>query len=507
MALAPAIEFRWLVAQLRKTETKIFITDFIASNPELMTQALGALFINNAKHQTTTDALNVQCNKTISTIIQSRDSNDADVEVVKFESLPRRLIGHCASFLDQKSYGTVCRCNRAVYLGCNTPSMLTEVSVEYIAHSDKLPLDLSRFPFATNLKIIDKCDIGDDNFFGESGKSIAVETIIASQIAKMTRLQSLDLSQIDWGTSFLGIIANHQETTQRTKYLSLESEWEFDVDEFIGNITAFKHLEFLKVKLNDDCFAESDIKSIINSCRKLRGLDFNDDGYDMEVPILREIGHRLDYLKLNRANTVKGIDFADLRHFEQGTKCNDNAVGDVLRTAVNLEKVKMNGNANLIQEILTKCERLEYLEIDECAMAKDYRDLLSILDAMECGLSETEKMERHTLKIRINTRYALIAEDAECFMDSDNCLSPCFMKLDRIIRSLSRSNLNHWMLVLYPQSYQRQTQCPLFNDLKRTLGDDIFKIVIQQDGKNCVATITNNDCAICGWREQWLMNF
>ena len=83
-----------------------------------------------------------------------RDSDDADVQTVKLDSMPRRLIGHCASFLDQKTYGILSLCNRAVYLGCNTPSKLTQVNVTYISHSDKLPLDLSRFPFATNLKII-----------------------------------------------------------------------------------------------------------------------------------------------------------------------------------------------------------------------------------------------------------------------------------------------------------------------------------------------------------------
>ena len=486
---------------MTKTETKIFITDFTASNPELMMQAFGALLINHAKHQTTTDALNVQCNKTISSIIQSRDSIDDDVEAAKFESLPRQLIGHCASFLDQKSYGTVSRCNRAVYLGCHTPSMLTEVSVRYISHSDKLPLDLNRFPVATNLKIMDKSRIGDDNFFGESGKSRADEKIVASQIAKMTRLQSLDLSQIDWSTRFLGIIANHQETIQRIKYLSVESEFEDDNDQFIANITAFKHLEFLKVTISDCAFVEWNLKSLTEMSRNLRGLDFDDYDHGIEVPILQSIGHRLDYLRLNRANTVKGIDFSNLRQLKQGAECDDNVLRDVVRTAVDLEKVKMNGNANLIREILAKCKRLKYLEIDACFAkcmfgTRESRALLQVLDVMEYGLSEIEKMEQNTFKIRLQTRLALIADSKECFM-----------KLDRIVRSLSESNLNHWMLVLDLQFYKLESECPLFNDVKQTLENDIVNIVIHQDGDNCVVIITNHGCAICGWRERWLMNF
>ena len=469
MSFAPAIEFRSLAAQLTETETKIFITDFTASNPQLMTQALGALLINNAKHQNPTDTINVQCNKTISTIIQSRDSDDDDFQAVQLDSMPRRIIGHCACFLDQKSYGILSICNRAVYLGCNTPSKLTEVSFEYISHSDKLPVDLRRFPFATSLRIRDEQNRSvDDYFFDASDESIAFQRIIASQIAKMTRLQSLDLSEIDWSTKFLAIIANHQETIQRIKYLSVGSEFEDDNEQLIANIAAFKHLEFLKVK-GEGSF-EWNIKPLIEMCRNLKGLDFDDYGHGIEVSILQSIGHRLQYLTLNRSNTVKGIDFSDLRQIKQGTECDDNVMREVLRTARNLEKVKMNGDATLIQEILTKCKRLEYLEIDDKSEngifpTRHSRALLQDLDAMECGLSQREKMQRNTFKIRISIRYAFIANSKECFV-----------KLNRVIRSLSGSNLNHWMLVLYLQYYKAQTVCPLFNDLKQSLKNDIVNI-------------------------------
>ena len=498
MALATAIAFRSLAAQMRKTETKIFITDFTASNPELMTQALGALFINNTKHQNITDALNVQCNKTISTIIQSRDSNDADVEAAKFESLPRRLIGHCASFLDQKSYGTVSRCNRAVYLGCNTPSKLAELSVGYILPHNNLPVDLSRFPFATNLKIIEKYNRNVDGyFFDASDDSIAVERIIASQIANMTRLQSLDVSQVNWSTRFLGIITNHQETIQRTKYLSVECKREEDNEQFIANIAAFKHLEFLKVNINYRSIIEWDMNAMIKMCSNLKGLDFNVNRrgtrHGIEVPILRHIGHRLHYLKLNRAKSVKDIKFANLKQFKEGRNCGDNVLGDVLRTAVNLEKVSMKGdafNANLIGELLTKYKRLKYLEID----TNDAQDVLPVLDAVEYALSEKEKIQRNTLKIRMNTSFSSRVEHKEYFV-----------KLGRIIPLLLGSNLDHCMLVLYLRRYELQMDS-LYNDLRRTLKDNNFNIVVQQDGNNCIATINNPGCAICGWRERWLMN-
>lgn len=82
------------------------------------------------------------------------------------------------------------------------------------------------------------------------------------------------------------------------------------------------------------------------------------------------------------------------------------------------------------------------------------------------------------------------------------------MKLDRITRSLSACNLDHWMLVF--RQFRLNTDLRKFTtDLKRSLKDDIVKIVVRKDvGKHLVVklVISNPGCAICGWSERWLMN-
>ena len=509
MCLAPAIEFRWLAAQLTDTETKTFITEFTASNPQFVTHALAALFLNKSKHQKPTDTINAQCNRTISNIIQSRDSDDVDFEAVKLDSMPRRLIGHCASFLDQKSYSNISLCNRTVYLGCNTPSKLKEVCVGYKLPRNNLPVDLSRFPFATNLKIIDVWDPeADFYFFEESDACIADELNIARQIAKMTRLQSLDLSKVDFTTRFLGIITTHETTTIRTKALSVKSDFQGDNDEFIANITALKHLEFLKVSINEDSLAEWNIKSIIKMCRNLKGLDFDDIGRGatrgIEATILQEIGHRLHYLKLNRAfhraNTVKGIDFAELRQFKQGEECDEDVMEVIFRTAVKLEKVKMNGNPTMISQLLENCKGLKYLEIDA-----DYADITGdVLTALEGALPQTQFVHAEPVKIRINTSFV------------DILRSPtCMTSLMRIIELLSMNTVNQWMIILHTEhSELEETQKGIFiNDLRGSLEHlegDILNIVDSQDSDAyidyLIVLLTNRDCSICDWRESWLMN-
>ena len=487
MSLAPAIEFRWLAAQLTDTEKNTFVTNLTASNPHLIMRALAALFINKSKHQKPTETINVQCNQTISNIIQSRDSDDVDVEAVKLDSMPRRLIGHCASFLDQKSYSNISLCNRTVYLGCNTPSKLKEVCVGYKLPRNNLPVDLSRFPFATNLKIIDVWDPeAEYYFFVEDIESLVDELRIARQIAKMTRVQSLDLSEVDFHTRFLGIITRHETTTLRTKALSVETDYEGDNDEFIANITAFKHLEFLKVNINEDSVAEWDIKSIIYMCRNLKGLDFDDIGHGIEVKILQEIGHRLHYLKLNRANTVKGIDFAELRQFKQGTECDEDVMRMLLRTAINLEKVKMDGDATLIGELLENCKRLRYLEIDA-------KDIALVLNALEKALPHAQFSHNKAIKIRVNA-----SSSCASFLRNSKCIKT----LQRITESLSLNMDNQWMLILHIKHSTKS----FTNDLCESLQSENLNIAVSQDSSNHIILMTNRDCSICGWRESWLMN-
>ncbi len=95
----------------------------------------------------------MHCIEEISRIIQSRDTECVpadDVVDTNLDTLPLHVIGHCASFLDHKSYARFSRLNRSTYSGCNTPIMLAELVVKY----PKIPtIDLSSFAFAKHLSL------------------------------------------------------------------------------------------------------------------------------------------------------------------------------------------------------------------------------------------------------------------------------------------------------------------------------------------------------------------
>ena len=487
MTLVPAIEFRDLVAQLTEDETQVFISKLALADPQLIISSLSSRFIWQSKNERD-DHQNTECNEMISTIIQSRDEECSKASNGGLDTLPRRLIGICGSYLDQTGHAALSVCDRATFLGCNSPIMLTELSVWYQCSSELELPDLSIFPFCNKLTF--RVDSDEDSQFVLNDCTMKS---IASQIAKLPRLRSLDLSAADWRLT--KIIAKQEPIGKRTKSLSLEVLDATEYVQFIAAITCFKDLQFLKVSLTGDELptANSRNKSLIEMCGNLKGLDFYDADSGIQVPILQAIGHKLHFLMLHDAEeddeaprALRKIDFANLRELRQGMS-SDKMMRAILKTAINLEKVTLNCSADLIVEIFSKCEKLKYLEFIgvQC--------LDNILDNLERGLFKTKKLKRNTLKIRMN---AIISNHDECIM-----------KLNRTINSLSINPVDQWMLMLQLRTMKKNKRTKSFvKDLKECLTAETA--VVEDISNNMpMILITNPGCTICGSNESWLMNF
>ena len=187
MPLAQAIQFKFLAAQLTSSETISFIQNVVDSDPKMIIDALSLYFMHRLPINENT-VQHDRCIETISTIIQSRDSQPEEQDCNKIDDLPTGIIGLCGSFLDQDSYGQLSNVNRAIYLGCNSPNTLRELEVEYQFPSDHQSLDFSVFPFARELTLR-------MNFIDRHGPYISTGRmkLIASQIANMSRLEALHL--------------------------------------------------------------------------------------------------------------------------------------------------------------------------------------------------------------------------------------------------------------------------------------------------------------------------
>ena len=378
MSLVQAIKFRALVAQLSDTDTQSFVTNLALCDPQLIIRSLTSRFICQSR-SSDDDTENKKCNDILSTIIQSRDSDDNKSCDDKLDTLPRRVIGICSSFLDQTSYAALSVANRSTYLGSNSPILLQELTVQYKYDSHHSLLDVSTFQFTKKLTL--RVPLKLSTFSEDMAISTDKMSIIASQIARMPRIQSLDLSDVN--AEFIGIIANLETTNQRIKSLSV-TLWESEsgenneepFDRLSATITAFKQLQFLKFRdhndLNPDAYDVDGLgsRSLIKSCSNLKGLDLDDSGFGIEYDVLQSIGHRLEYLVLHdnaerfkHSIGEKKYDFNSLRELRQGRGCTKDSILFVLQTSINLEKVQVRGYSDLLREILMECERLRYLEV------------------------------------------------------------------------------------------------------------------------------------------------
>ena len=92
MALAQAIKFRNLVAELSHAETRSSFTELALSDPELIIRSLSFRFIHQSTRSNECVA-NAKCNDILSTIIQSRDSEDNESSDDRLETV------HCQDAL------------------------------------------------------------------------------------------------------------------------------------------------------------------------------------------------------------------------------------------------------------------------------------------------------------------------------------------------------------------------------------------------------------------------
>lgn len=498
MKLVQAVEFRDLISQLTVKETQDFITQIALCETQLVIDSLSSRFVRQAAN-TDNQSKNALCNKMISTIIQSRNSDNNEVDEERLDTLPRRIIGLCSSYLDQLSYTQLSAANRSTYLGCNTPITLQEVNLRDEPTAKYSIPDLSAFRFATKLTLGDPNEAPSDKY-----------SMLASQIIRMPRIHSLDLSNMNCES--IRIIANDNAANERItsvcfsyRHRVLEPK---KLQQFIDLMALFKHLQFLKVKIRGQPFdrMDYDIEPLIESCSNLKGLDFFDSHRDtgMESKMLQSIGHRLEYLVLhNRKFSLEKeadqIDFVNLRQLWQPHWLEGDATRIILKSAVNLEKVRLPGASDLMEDVLTKCRKLKYLEIDTVGLSRSVliESMNIVIRSLEKS-SVTKNIHRKVFKFRINTSFSSYSESKECIA-----------KLDRIIRILSQKKEDQWMIILNVRRHflynrDNKEESTVTHGLRQGLPAGISETtLIEESDYTRTFLITYPGRSICGWRESW----
>ena len=143
MSLKEAVRFRKLCTQLTKEETNSFLLEIVSRQSKMLIACMCSHFMS----ELTDDSLTININNTISSIIDSRESKPKHKQyfcIRKLDEIPKPLISNVASYLEQKEYANLCKTNRDIFIGCNSPQSLQSV---YITHNTTK----NYFPFNSNL--------------------------------------------------------------------------------------------------------------------------------------------------------------------------------------------------------------------------------------------------------------------------------------------------------------------------------------------------------------------
>eukprot|EP01083_Nonionella_stella_P143447 445950_1 len=141
MSLNKAIQFQHLISQLTDQERVYFLSKLIGSHLDLL---LTSLFHHLSKPNQINEAN--EFNASLSDIIQSRKEKPLPIcaRSIKLDQFPKAIIGYMASFLGQRHYNRFSLCNRAIYLGCNSPNTLQRLYLLKPEHYSSI--NLASFP-------------------------------------------------------------------------------------------------------------------------------------------------------------------------------------------------------------------------------------------------------------------------------------------------------------------------------------------------------------------------
>eukprot|EP01083_Nonionella_stella_P005720 16510_1 len=127
MSLTKAIRFRSLLSQLAHEECVGFLSKLVDSHMDTLVTSLFHVIKTNQSAPVSS------FNESLCNIIESRDEKPQAVPVSlrnpKLAQFPIAIIGHIAPCLTQRNYFHFSSSSRSIYLGCNSPNRLHELSL------------------------------------------------------------------------------------------------------------------------------------------------------------------------------------------------------------------------------------------------------------------------------------------------------------------------------------------------------------------------------------------
>merc|ERR1712228_752181 len=185
--------------------------------------------------------------------------------------------------------------------------------------------------------------------------------------------------------------------------------------------------------------------------------------------------------------------------------CQVNArrITDILKTAKNLKKLYIhptvvqsstlpfisNDELKTVIPQIFECKSLEFFHFIVTAL-----NVVPVFEGIGCGLFKTKRMKRKRIKIRVDAFvYSKLDPDLLVF------------NVAKIINFMKDLNVRDFMLILDLNRMEETFRNNLDKNKILTELNDISLNIRAMNYDLCFV-LTNEDCSICGWNEQWMHN-
>ena len=204
----------------------------------------------------------------ISNIIKSRNEQNSQSKYNTIDQLPSNLIGHTASFLSIKSYINFEKCNRLIYIGCNSPNQLYSIPLSLML---KYPgtQSMKKYKFIKRLSLNINCF--NNNLCSQNTSIWNTNNNIKTLIMSNDDGDENDL---------LTFINNKYITLNDIKRFKLYNFDElsilgsfpgFEFSSLLSSMRSVEYLDLEFIELTDYIFNDNDIKKWFT---KLKGFSF-----------------------------------------------------------------------------------------------------------------------------------------------------------------------------------------------------------------------------------------
>ncbi len=401
--LAKAISLKSLMQQLSKHEFLAFMAKLFDVNYcNVISLSLFNHFTASIPKQNLNHLDVINC--ILSEIIESRKIKPKPLAManMKLNKVPKALLGHIASFLDQSNYFEFEKTNRCIFIACNSPNMLSVLNLLQV--EDYSNINLSQFKSVKELKI--KLANFQQLAVPQNGH------LILNNLQYLT-LHGKHLNDIDIEPFLQQKCLNIAEIIGVQFVRFGKGFSSFNVDKFLRLLAYFKNIEYLSFFsiILSDTLSTQKLSQFYASYPLLKGLGVCGGNASVNNNLVNIFGDNLQLLSYSYPPR-DGFDFSRINFSKLQQIMLETAkfktIQEILKSAPDIAKICLfpDGyhitcpSAQDLKRIIPPifaCKALQYFEIT--MNASNY---LSILNGIELALYQTKKWKRKEMKIRVN---------------------------------------------------------------------------------------------------------